>query len=274
VLLQWKARAGRNPGWPRMLSIIMTGWILFVGGLPEAFSQEFTIDPAWDGAILGSGALLGGASELLVPYRDPPDLGEIDIQKLNAVDRWALFPYSRGVDLASTVLEITTIAVPLLLMIVLPEDQWIPMGVLYGETLCLADISKNVLKYLFPRYRPYMYPGGTDKGGPDGGENYDSFPSGHATMAFSAAAFATFVYASYFPDSPYLIPLAVADCGLAALTASFRVFAGMHFISDIVVGTAIGVASGCLVPLLHRNGTGTGNNSRIALSIPLASFRL
>jgi undecaprenyl-diphosphatase len=39
---------------------------------------------------------------------------------------------------------------------------------------------------------------------------------------------------------------------MAVLTASFRVAAGMHFVTDVVAGAALGSAIGFFVPYLHR----------------------
>src|SRR5262245_47145643 len=59
-----------------------------------------------------------------------------------------------------------------------------------------------------------------------------SFPSGHAASAFTAAML--------LKDSP----LAPAFFVLAALVASSRVYVKMHHASDVLVGSALGLAMG------------------------------
>lgn len=59
-----------------------------------------------------------------------------------------------------------------------------------------------------------------------------SFPSGHASAAFFAAAL--------LRDSPW----SPAYYGLAALVASSRVHVGVHHASDVLAGAAIGVVLG------------------------------
>ncbi|MGH9026935.1 MAG: phosphatase PAP2 family protein [Acidimicrobiia bacterium] len=62
-----------------------------------------------------------------------------------------------------------------------------------------------------------------------------SFPSGHATAAFTAA--------TLLGDGTRL---GVAYFGLAALVAASRVYVGLHHPSDVVVGAALGLAFGAV----------------------------
>ena len=79
-----------------------------------------------------------------------------------------------------------------------------------------------------------------------------SFPSGHSATAFATAVAVGLVY-------PRLrVPL----LALAALVALSRVYLGMHFATDVVVGSALGVAlglaTGWLVLRVARRPTGRG----------------
>ena len=69
-----------------------------------------------------------------------------------------------------------------------------------------------------------------------------SFPSGHSATAFAAAIVVGFAY-------PRLrLPL----LALAALVALSRVYLGMHFWSDVLAGTLLGVAIGLATVWLSR----------------------
>lgn len=69
-----------------------------------------------------------------------------------------------------------------------------------------------------------------------------SFPSGHATrMAAIAAVLAH-----------YALPVAIAGYLLATVVAFCRVLVGVHYVSDVVVGTLIGLASAGIVLALLR----------------------
>ena len=99
-----------------------------------------------------------------------------------------------------------------------------------------SALTNGVLKSLFERSRP-------DRDEPlDGSLPYgmrvpitSSFPSGHATSAFVAAAVLS-------EDGNPAIWY-----GLAALVASSRVYVRMHHASDIIGGAAIGIALGAIL---------------------------
>jgi undecaprenyl-diphosphatase len=227
-----------------------------------------------DGLIGGTGVASAALSEYLFQTRPQPRLGA-DPSQVNPFDRLAVLPYSRGLDGAADVTQYTAIAMPFLLAFFLPLDQAAAAGVVYVEVLAWAYFLKDIGKYLLPRYRPFMYSGGTDFTATALAEQDASFPSGHATMSFAAAAFGVAAFAEYFPSSPWLVPFASIDFGLAALTAGLRVAAGMHFLSDVAVGALLGAACGLLIPLVHespREHAGAALSAapgRIVLSIPL-----
>ncbi len=251
--------------------------LLLLALAAPAVAQQLAVDPLWDGIAAGAGLLLAGGSELLFSTiaATPPDLGGVDIEKVNGLDRATMFPYSEGIDIASTALEITSFLIPIGLVFLLPSDQWLGATLVYAESMSAAVILKNGLKWAFPRYRPYVYPGQTDNGSPTDTDWYASFPSGHTTVAFAAATFGSVLFATYYPSSPYLVPVIVGSYAVAALTGSFRVFAGQHFLTDVLVGAAVGAACGYLVPLAHQAGfTGTGTGKSVRVEIPLVSVGL
>ena len=88
----------------------------------------------------------------------------------------------------------------------------------------------TVFKELFDRARPPV--SGIDAVGVIPASA--SFPSGHAATAFAAAV----AVGAFYPRlrRPLL--------GLAAVVALSRVYLGVHYASDVLAGTALGVALG------------------------------
>lgn len=216
-------------------------------------ADTFAVGPLADGILLGGSLVIGGASELFFHTSEPVDLGLADPGKINGFDRIAVFGYSRGLDLASDITLYTAVALPAVLCIFLNADGAVGVLVPYVESLALADFSKNLLKYLLPRQRPWLYMAATGGAVPDTWEGNDSFPSGHATLAFAAAVFGLFAFTTYFPNSPYLVPFAALNLGLATGTSVLRVTSGMHFLTDVLVGASLGAAFGALIPILHES---------------------
>ena len=119
------------------------------------------------------------------------------------------------------------------------ERDW-HAAVRVGGGLAIESVLVNVLiKSLFRCTRPPWEP---DRMIRLRRPRTSSFPSGHATSAFSAAGLLS--------EDDVLWPLYYA---IAVIVASSRVYVRVHHASDVVVGAAIGIALGRigrkLVPL-------------------------
>ena len=75
----------------------------------------------------------------------------------------------------------------------------------------------------------------------------NSFPSGHATSCFGIAV--AVAWASRGTEHSWL---GWAVMGWATLVALSRVYVGVHFLSDVIAGAALGALVGTLVYLLWR----------------------
>ena len=71
---------------------------------------------------------------------------------------------------------------------------------------------------------------------PDG-MGFDSFPSGHATIAFMAAEF---MWQEYRHRSPWY---GVAAYTVAAGTGALRIYSNEHWLTDVMAGAGIGILS-------------------------------
>jgi membrane-associated phospholipid phosphatase len=127
--------------------------------------------------------------------------------------------------------------------------------VLCNISVLAAEAIKNQLKYAFGRTWP-------DSWGPQimslirdnvygfhffhSGQSYESFPSGHAAIV---AALMTVLWAS-FPKArvAYAICIGAADVGLVLLN--------LHFVSDVIAGTFVGVSAGFFTITLWTSGIG------------------
>ena len=236
---------------PKRVNIagLMAALFLLLGARLPA--QGLQADLARDGIILGSGLGFAGLSELLLRAAPPMiPLGPADIDQVNPLDRAWMLPYSKQAETVSTILQYSSAFVPVLLSLASDPSSALSSGIVYAESLSLAFGAKNLLKYLFPRYRPYIYTGGAP--GMDPSEDEQSFPSGHATIAFTAAAFSAYLYFQGLPQTANYLPFVIANFSLAGLTASYRVVSGMHFLTDVLAGAAIGTFCGFVIPALIR----------------------
>jgi membrane-associated phospholipid phosphatase len=120
------------------------------------------------------------------------------------------------------------------------DDHLRETGRLSMEALVDAALLTEGLKYAFQRSRPNV-----DGGSGEFWEGGKSFPSGHASQSWAVAT----VIAHEYKNRKWVKIAAYA----AAATISASRYAGRnHFLSDIVVGSALGYGTGLLVYRLHH----------------------
>jgi membrane-associated phospholipid phosphatase len=76
-------------------------------------------------------------------------------------------------------------------------------------------------------------------------DRYRSFPSGHSTMGFAAAAAVSAETMRWWPDTRWIIGPAMY--GGAALIGASRMYDNKHWASDVLTGAAIGTFAGLKV---------------------------
>ncbi len=119
------------------------------------------------------------------------------------------------------------------------------------ESAVLTGVIVEALKYATGRHRPFTGdPPHTWDGPGIPADSAQSFPSGHAAIAFSVASVIATEY-----DNAFVAPLAYA---IAAITAATRVVHNVHWTSDVFAGSAIGFWTGRMVVAAHRVPKGAG----------------
>lgn len=130
------------------------------------------------------------------------------------------------------------------------------------ESVVVSGVITGAIKYLSHKHRPSS--GQVDEiawGGPAASTAHLSFPSGHATCAFAIGT----VVAMEYESNAFVPPLAYAA---AALCAFSRVNDNAHWMSDVIVGSAIGHLTARALVGRH----GGGRRSSLDLE-PLLSSR-
>lgn len=230
----------------------------------------FALDALKDGLIFGSGVLLSGGDLLLDNVlelnRQKYDSSKVyDKDDVNAFDRFFMNEYSSSLDRAGDIMLVCAMATPAVLAAT-EKEEWLTVGVMYAETLLIANGIKELTKLAVRRDRPFMYydPDTYPEDDIKDGDFANSFPSGHSTMAFAGATFASYTFSKYFPDSAWRYAVTGGSYALALTTAALRVKSGNHFMTDVMTGAALGTAVGFLVPWLHTFNT--KNDLNVALT--------
>ena len=218
------------------------------------FAQSpFGLEKKRDIALLGTGIVLSGADLVLdnVLEVNRQEFGGIgDKSGVNRLDRFFMRPYWQTGDTISDCTLALSMLTPAALLAA-EKSEWKTSAVMYAETLLIANGVKELLKLAVNRNRPYTYYEDYPESAAESGDFANSFPSGHSTMAFAGATFATYTFFKYFPESAWRIPVAAGSFSLAISTAALRVRSGKHFLTDVATGALLGGSIGFLVPWLH-----------------------
>ena len=237
--------------------LLSIGGVSYGAGLfsePLDYDQAFSLNPVNEGIQLGLGAVLSGSALVCDKFVDikkneynPDDWKKSDIA---VMDQLFMRPYSKPLHIVGTGTMALAMATPAIFAI-MPSSEWLTIGVMYAETLLIANGIKEWTKLLVYRARPYMYFDDYPQDKLEDGDWNCSFPSGHTTFAFAGAAFTTMVFCQCFPASNWKYAVAGASFGMAVLTGAFRMASGNHFFTDVLVGAVIGSAIGFAVPYMH-----------------------
>lgn len=132
---------------------------------------------------------------------------------------------------------------------VVKNDHLATLGLHGTEALVLGEVTGGVLKGFTGRQRPYVTPQNSHAfgflRGFAGGDQYRSFPSGHALAAFAAAAAVSSETSGWWPNTRWIIGPALF--GGATLTAVSRMYDNKHWASDVIVGAGLGTFAGLKV---------------------------
>lgn len=137
------------------------------------------------------------------------------------------------------------------------NDRLAEVGLHGTEALLLGSAGGTVLKNFFGRARPFVDTTGPNPDdwqigrGLKRGDHYQSFPSGHTTAAFAAAAAVSAETVEWWPRTTYFLIGPVMYGGAAAVGLS-RMYNNRHWASDVIMGAAIGVFAGNKVVRYNR----------------------
>ncbi|MFA6468842.1 MAG: phosphatase PAP2 family protein [Bacteroidota bacterium] len=231
--------------------------LLLIVQLPSAQSYHpYETNWGTDGFTLGTAVIVAFSASALddkVPKLDAAEINGLNKQNINSLDRFSAGLYSTSQSKISDVLVGSAILAPVLF--VFDDDVRGDLGTvatMYFETALFATFLPSYGKGSVQRIRPYVYGSEAPLSLKIDSDSRRSFFSGHATWAFATSVFFAQVYSDFHPTSEYTNAVWTGAIGIASTISILRVSSGAHFLSDIVVGAAVGSGIGYLIPYLHR----------------------
>lgn len=111
------------------------------------------------------------------------------------------------------------------------------------QSALYATVITGAIKTLAGRHRPHLEEGPYMFHGPSTRDDYNSFPSGHTTIAFAVSS----SLAAEIDETWATVGL----YGLAGITGLSRMYSDRHWGSDVVFGAVVGTICGYGVAHLH-----------------------
>jgi len=142
------------------------------------------------------------------------------------------------------------------------------ISVLFIETMATTGALFSITAGLVQKSRPLVYNTSLPVEERIDKKEQRSFFAGHKAATAAATFFAAKVFSDFNPESslkPYVWGVAVA---IPVSVGYLRIKAGKHFLTDNIIGYALGAASAILTPEIHKK---TNKNIHV---YPVTNIRL
>lgn len=226
------------------------------------YEWKWVRDGIWTGVGLGASAY--GLS-LIKQKEDLPSQKEINftdpqllqdkIDNLPFLDKWVAGKHSESANSISDIPFALSFVAPFALLFddEINDHTGQYIG-LYIESLATTAALYTITAGLVNRSRPYVYDNSghtsNDRRFKNNGQR--SFYSGHVAATATATFFAAKAYSDFNPDASGKVFVWGGAAILPAAVGVFRMEAGQHFLSDVLIGYVLGAGTGILVPELHK----------------------
>jgi membrane-associated phospholipid phosphatase len=242
--------APRTPVDPDAASFATLGGISLAAGLALSFAPDpERADASWRGGILFDEAVRDGL-------------------RLRSVEQQEIAATLSDVLLFATIGQAALVDSLLVPLVQGDTDLAWQASFAHALALGITITAGEIVKRAVGRARPYERECAQDPSRPGcgDGDRFASFYSLHSGVAFTSAGFSCAMHLErgLYGDRGADIGSCAASIGMAAATGLLRVAADRHYLTDVLVGAALGFLVGYLVPLAvvpERTGTQGGEMS-------------
>lgn len=217
--------------------------------------SPYVLNTKKDISTVSTGAILWGGGVYLRRHDDVLTLDEVEMlnkEDLHGFRQWVVDNNSLTAGRASDHLKNTSNFLPLLFLVdKQPRNDLKALSVMYLEATLLTRGLTSMTKYVQNRSRPFVYNEDISIEKKTAIRAKQSFFSGHTSKTATMCFFTAKVFADYYPESKWKPFVWTTAALIPAATGYFRVAAGQHFPSDVIVGYIVGGSIGYLVPHFH-----------------------
>ncbi len=244
---------------PKSIFLFLFGMVISINSVvaQDRNTSPYKTDLLKDGIFVTAGIGLNVLGLSFVQNKDALTLDELNAKSKNdiwKIDRWAAGNYSDQANSDSYIPLYASFVLPFALMINEDERQHAgQISVLFIETMATTGALFTMSAGLVQKSRPLVYNTSLPEEKRMAKDEQRSFFAGHTAATAAATFFAAKVYNDFHPDSnlkPLVWGVAAA---IPASVGYLRIKAGKHFLTDNLIGYAVGAASGILIPELHKS---------------------
>jgi membrane-associated phospholipid phosphatase len=235
-----------------VLSLLVSALLPGQGMVVRPYDPSATTN----GILLGLGGALTTTSIMLDRRVSPlteDDVSVLEIGKIPGIDMFSTRHLSLGADEITDKILLASFASPFFLLLDRPGRQNFDRAALIVFQGAMINSGLiNLTKVLVRRPRPYNYNPDAPLDTKLKKSSRYSFFSGHsATTAYFSITTAK-LYNDLYPNSKARPYVWLGAALLPAAVSFGRMKAGKHFLSDVLVGSAVGTIIALVVPSLHR----------------------
>lgn len=212
-----------------------------------------------DGPVILGSLGLGYLGLNMIKNKDALTTAELSAKSkddVNGFDRFTAGNFSERADKDSYIPFYASFAAPVAMLLNKNESKKAgQIMVLFTESMAITGALFSISAGSVYRSRPLVYSTTAPMDKRMDSDSQRSFYAGHTAATATATFFLAKVFQDFNPESgarPYVWAGAAL---VPAAVGYLRLKAGQHFLSDNLVGYAVGAGIGILVPQLHKKGS-------------------
>ncbi len=228
-----------------------------VKNISDKYPSPYKVTFKKDAPIIGAGVALTVLGVHLIGQKDSLTNAQLATKtkdRLPFFDRGNAGFYSVKADDDSYIPFQYSFALPVV-MALLNKNQReniVPVLTLYVETMAVTGTLFTMATGTIYRSRPYVYGTIADAARRRENDSQRSFYAGHTAATAAATFFAAKAFQDFNPNSKLKPIVWVVAAATPALVGYLRYKAGMHFLSDNILGYVLGASAGILIPEWHK----------------------
>ncbi|SDB44384.1 PAP2 superfamily protein [Flavobacteriaceae bacterium MAR_2010_188] len=240
----------------RNASLLFILSIMFAGTTQAQSDSPYEWKWVRDGIWTGAGIVGSGYGLLLIQEKDDiteAELNQLNTEDINFLDRWVAGNSSEKANSISDIPFAFSFTAPFILLFddEVNDHTGQVLG-LYLESMATTGAMYAITAGLVNRSRPYVYDTENDLNRRLSNNGQRSFYSGHVAAAATATFFTAKVFSDFNPDAKGKAWIWAGAATVPAVVGYFRLQAGQHFLTDVLLGYGLGATVGILVPELHK----------------------